>query len=212
MLHTEQKTPDTPPAPVITVNKNGWWKASARLHCVCRLPANSLHRLLLLLIFPGRLSVNQSNQVSVLADLQPTASHCKRPAWLINVSGQHVIFPMGFIRRALTAPIFHSPSLVDSHEKCWVWPRRFQFSGKLKLCAGSLALLPSETRLATQGSERRLRLLAIYPSFVSSSFWLCEGAGRQSGCGDKNKHTKRTKQTMIQLITARPVDNWSRED
>lgn len=36
--HPEQRTPDTPAAPVITVNKNRWWKASALQLCVCCVP------------------------------------------------------------------------------------------------------------------------------------------------------------------------------
>lgn len=134
------------------------------------------------------LSVKPSNQQSALVEAQPTASRCKRPTLLINVS-ERLVFTVGFIREGLTASRFFSTSSLHGHvasrkkplnllftrvkragSASPAVPCRFQSSCKLKLCAGSLAALPSETRLATQGSKQRPRLLAIYPSFVPSSF------------------------------------------
>lgn len=88
MLHPEQRTPDTPAAPVITVNKNRWWKASALQLCVCcvpgelapPLPPHPPH------FSSGPLSVNPSNQLSVLVCGQrPLARHLSpsQPGWLM---------------------------------------------------------------------------------------------------------------------------------
>lgn len=140
----------------------------------------------------GPLSANSSNQLSVLAGVQPTPSRqaplaatladlCLRTTSCIC----HRIYMRrsdGSLSRWKPAETRcerkRPPSLLFTHTMRAALARRRRpehlvgsnFRGQLKLSAGSLAVLPSETRSATQGSEQRPRLLAIYPFFVSSSF------------------------------------------